>query len=80
MVAKYKTWTQAVSGHLKRYKTESDRILAQHRAEVKRKKLTTPQANHLWRTKYVKPFKVLEKKMDRDYKRIWDKYNKLPFK
>lgn len=50
-------------------------LFVQHMKEATAKKLTTAQANKLWRDKYQARHDKLDMKQDMVYKKLWDKYH-----
>jgi hypothetical protein len=71
-----KPWAVVIKPYLKKYSVLTDRIFKMYNQEVKRRNLKSiAETNNLWNRKYKPLLNMIEKKMDREYKQIWNKYH-----
>jgi len=76
-MATKKSWKQLITPHINKYTKLSNAVFSAHKAEVKRKGLKSLAGiNNLWNKKYKAKMNVIEKRMDREYKQIWNKFYK----
>lgn len=67
-----KTWRETVNPITKKFKIETDKLLAAYDKEAKSKGITTTaEHNELWREKYRSKFEKIEKRHAAEYKKAW---------